>query len=280
MKLSALLPLLLFLSTANPAAAAISPSAALPTLGGIALGSTLPAVVRVAGMPRAVLTTDVGHIFTWESARTGKMRLTFDDDGVARMIDNLPIETSKPKFIVRSEPPQVVAFGELSIEQSDAKFSALADFSGLGKFPDTGAPAAFRAYRLSPATELVLLFDGNQILREAVLGQRAQLARSGLLPGAPEAQGPQYSAPALRRQGSSDYPRTAREGDAILRIAVDKKGVVSEVIVAVSSGDPTLDSAAVAAAKQDLFAPARLDNIPVSAFVFHKEEFRILPQSH
>ncbi len=280
MKPASLLCALLFFGTINPAMAADSPAAAVPALGGIALGSTLPAVVRVAGLPSTVVTTDVGHVFTWVSARTGQMRLTFDDDGVVRVIDDLPIQSRKPTFMVQTEPPQVVTFGELSIEQSEAKLSALADFSGVGKFPDTGAEAAFRAYKLAPTTELVLLFDDNHILREAILGQRAQLAHNGLLPGAPEAKGPQYAAPVLRHQGSSDYPPSAREGDAILRIAVDKKGGVGNVTVVVSSGDARLDSAAVTAAKQDLFTPARLNNIPVSAFVFHKEEFRILPPSH
>ncbi len=271
--------LLLLLST-SPAALADPTVAASPSLGGIALGSALPAVIRTAGIPAAVLTTDVGHVFTWENVKTGKMRLTFDDDGVVRMIDDLPAQGRNPNFIVQATPPQVVTFGELSIAQSDSKLSSLADFSGTGKFPDTGDQAAFRTYKLAPATELVLLFDANQLLREAILGQRASLARNGLLPGAAETKGPQYAAPVLKHQGSSDYPRTAHEGDAILRINVDKKGAVENVVVVVSSGDPSLDTAAVAAAKQDVFTPARLDNIPVSAFVFHKEAFRILPPSH
>ncbi|MDQ6933229.1 MAG: TonB family protein [Candidatus Eremiobacteraeota bacterium] len=280
MKLRWLLSVPLFVSVCAAAPASDSPAAAIPPLGTIPLGSTLPAVVRVAGLPSTVLSTDVGHVFTWNNPRTGQLRLTFDDDGVVRMIDDLPIRDGAPKFTVPTDPPQVVAFGKLSEDQSDVQFSSLADFSGLGKFPDTGAEAAFRAYKLSPATELILLFDGQRILREAILGRRASLARSGLLPGAPEATGPRYSAPILTQQGSSEYPRTAREGDAILRIAVDKKGTVSNVTVVVSSGDTSLDDAAVAAAKQDVFTPARVDNIPVSAFVFHKEEFRILPPSH
>ncbi|MBC5829440.1 MAG: TonB family protein [Candidatus Eremiobacteraeota bacterium] len=280
MKLHWQLSVLLFIGACAAARASDSHAAAIPSLGAIPLGYTLPAVVRVAGLPSTVLTTDVGHVFTWSNPRTGKMRLTFDDDGVVRMIDDLPTHDSAPKFTVPTDPPQVVAFGELSEDQSDVKFSSLADFSGVGKFPDTGAEAAFRAYKLSAATELILLFDHERILREAILGQRASLARSGLLPGAPEANGPQYSAPILTHQGSSDYPRTAREGDAILRIAVDKKGAVDKVMIVVSSGDPSLDNAAVAAAKEDVFTPARVDNIPVSAFVFHKEEFRILPSAH
>ncbi|MDQ6826860.1 MAG: energy transducer TonB, partial [Candidatus Eremiobacteraeota bacterium] len=210
------------------------------SLGGIALGSSFITAVRAHGLPSTVLTSDVGHIFTWEDSKTKKLRLTVDDDGIVRMIDVLPVDSANPSFTVPSDPPLHVAFGKFTVEQSEEKLSSFADFSGVGAFPDTGAKAEFRAYKLAPQIELMLLFDNGNILREALLGQRSTLALNGLLPGV-QIKAPHFSAPVLQHEGSADYPRTRHQGDAILRIAVDTKGKVIDTLIVVSTGDRELD---------------------------------------
>lgn len=240
------------------------------------LGESVAQVIATEGSP-AVVSTDVGHVWTWEKAGD-KVRLTTDDDGAVRMIDVLPAANDHFALTLPTVPAKTIAFGLLTLDQADASLSALADFSGAGSFPDTGAKADFRAYKLTPHQEAVLLFDdATRQLTEAFYGERSFLARSGLLPGTPESNAPHYTAPVLQHEGNADYPHTVKEGDAFLRVSVDKNGAVAEATIFVTSGDPQLDRAAVVSAKHDIFAPARIDSAPVSAVVFVREEFRQLP---
>jgi len=240
------------------------------------LGESVTKVIDAEGSPR-VVSTDVGHVWTWEKAGD-KIRLTTDDDGVVRMIDLLPAANDHFALKLPSIPAPTIAFGVLTVEQADANLAAIADFSGAGTFPDTGAKADFRAYRLTPHQDAVFLFDdATKELSEIFYGERDFLARSGLMPGAPESNTPRYTAPVLQHEGNADYPPTLKEGDAFLRLSVEKGGTVSNATVFVTSGDPRLDLAAVVSAKHDIFTPAKFNGSPVSAIVFVREEFRQLP---
>ena len=67
--------------------------------------------------------------------------------------------------------------------------------------------------------------------------------------------------PRPKRNIKPDYPKGARQrgeqGDVILEIRVNPEGAVDDVKVAVSSGFPELDEAAVRAARAAKFSPAR-----------------------
>lgn len=69
--------------------------------------------------------------------------------------------------------------------------------------------------------------------------------------------------PQLLKQVAPLYPEKARkngwEGMTVLKIIVDQKGKVSDVTVLKSSGHRVLDRAAIAAARQFVFAPGQKD---------------------
>jgi protein TonB len=66
------------------------------------------------------------------------------------------------------------------------------------------------------------------------------------------------------------------EGDVVLRLFIDSTGhlVPESSRVGESSGYPTLDSAALAGAKQLRYAPARRRGFPVAAAFLQRIEFR------
>jgi len=256
------------------AATASTPPPASPfAYQGLRLGDSVAKMIAREGPPN-VNTTDVGHVWSWDKGGD-RIRLTTDDDGVVRMIDILPAQSDHLALKLPAVPSRTVTFGTLTADASDTQLGMTADFSGSGNFPDSGAKAEFRAYRLAGNEDAVLLFDDqSKRLAEVFYGDRQFLARSGLLPAAPENAAPRYSAPVLQHEGNADYPPTIREGDAFLRVSVDKRGTVANAEIFVTSGDPQLDRAAIVSAKHDVFTPASLAGTPVDAVVFVRQEFR------
>ncbi|MBV9277035.1 MAG: TonB family protein, partial [Candidatus Eremiobacteraeota bacterium] len=168
-------------------------------------------------------------------------------------------------------------FGMLRADEADTQLGMAADVKGSGNFPDSGARADFLAYPLNANQSAVLLFDdATKRLTEIFYGDRAFLARSGLLSDSSTDSGGHFSAPVLQHEGAADYPPTVKQGDAFLRLSVDTHGAVANAEVFVSSGDPQLDRAALVSARHDVFAPGTLAGSPVEAIVFVREEFRQL----
>ncbi|MBR2938933.1 MAG: TonB family protein, partial [Kiritimatiellae bacterium] len=85
--------------------------------------------------------------------------------------------------------------------------------------------------------------------------------------------------PRPRRTIRPDYPAEARrrgiEGETTLELTVDAAGSVSSVTVAVSSGHPELDVAAVRAVKAAEFTPAQSGGSPVESSARLKLVFRL-----
>ena len=237
------------------------------------LGVSVAKLIAAHGAPE-VVTTDVGQVWTWDGP--DKVRVTTDDNGIVRILDLVPDPKDDATFTVpATKPPLYLAFGTLTLAAADRGLASLFDSRGRATLPDSGAKADFRAYALSPALELVLLFDDkSHALNEAFYGERLFLARGGVLPSSIAQPGPRFTAPTIVHQGAADYPHTRHQGDAYVRIAVDKTGAVSDATIFLSSGDADLDKAAIASAKADTFVPAKLGETPVSSIVFHKEQFR------
>ena len=94
--------------------------------------------------------------------------------------------------------------------------------------------------------------------------------------------GPEIEGPSLRTaQGAVEYPyemwNRGVEGTTTVRVLVNEAGGVDSATVAVSSGVPTLDSAAVTGALRMEFEPARRDGAPVRVWTripihFEREE--------
>lgn len=243
----------------------------------LSLGVSVAALIKSHGPPN-VVTTDVGHIWTWDSA-AGKVRVSTDDDGIVHLFDVLPSPKKPVSFALPGTPPLLLNFGLMTAAQADIQYKSLAFFSANTVFPDSAAKAVARGLRIGPLTEAVMLFDdASQTLREVSYGEQTYLARAGFLP--PNSVDPspaKITAPVLVHQGSSDYPATKIEGDTFVRIVVDQTGKVSGATVFATAGDINLDRAAIASAKSYTFKPATKDGVPVASIFFHKEPFRTVP---
>ena len=85
--------------------------------------------------------------------------------------------------------------------------------------------------------------------------------------------------PQPKRNIRPDYPKGARQrgeqGDVVVEIRINAKGTVDDVAVAVSSGFPELDEAAVKAAKAAKFSPARSGHDAVASTARLKLSFKL-----
>ena len=85
--------------------------------------------------------------------------------------------------------------------------------------------------------------------------------------------------PLLVWEKKPEYPATAlndkAEGLVETQLYIDKQGAVSKVVIVQSSGREDLDNAAVEAARQYRFKPARLNGAPVSSMVMIPFQFRL-----
>ena len=85
--------------------------------------------------------------------------------------------------------------------------------------------------------------------------------------------------PRPRQNIKPDYPKSARErgeqGDVMLEISVDGKGVVDGEVVVSSSGFAELDEAAVRAARRARFSPAKAGGRSVASRARLKLEFKL-----
>ncbi|MBV9270986.1 MAG: TonB family protein [Candidatus Eremiobacteraeota bacterium] len=241
-------------------------SQAAPVGEGIGLDLPVATAIRARGNA-AIRTTDIGHVWSWESGE-GAVRAVTDDDGVVRMIDVAPSTGRSVRFAPL--PHADLYFNVLPIDDADRVVGRSAIFTSATRLPDNQQPAIARGYQLG-SRELVLLFDAqHRILREAFFGDRDELARGGLVPGAHVAHA--YVAPTLKRPGGADYAADA-QGVAYVRISVGKDGKVTHASIYVSSGNPQLDRIAIANAMGAVFTPAELDGHPAPAVYFHREDF-------
>jgi TonB family protein len=265
------------LSLASALTIAIAATPARPFgFSDLALGQPVAKLIKAHGSAE-VETTDVGHVWTWDMGGD-KVRVTTDDDGIVHLYDVLPSPKAAVTFPLPATPPLLLDFGGMTAGEAQGRLASIADFSAIATFPDTGAKADVQAYTITPATEAILFFeDSDKTLRESFYGERAYLVRDGLVPPAASASKPHFTAPVLVHAGAADYPSVRAQGDAYIRMSVDKNGGVSDASVYISSGDIDLDRAAVAGARMYTFKPATQDGTPVSAVFFHKELFRRLP---
>lgn len=236
-----------------------------------AVGTSIIAAIRTAGIPTAVNSNDTGHLWSWENAGAATRAIT-DDAGVIRMVD---VRKDGATIDINLQPVLHIVLGRTTLAQVDGALHSYADYAARGMLPDHSAKAQVFSFRTSERRELVLFFDeAGKTAQELVYGERGMVARAGLLPGANDAtQILVYHAPVMRKGSVVEYPRTASSGAAILKLAIDKKGGVSAVSLFVSSGDQALDDAAKNAALKETYTPAQLAGKPVDAIIFRDERF-------
>ena len=89
----------------------------------------------------------------------------------------------------------------------------------------------------------------------------------------------QAALPVYRQNKQPPYPVMAKrrgyEGELLLKVLVNTKGMVSEIGIKQSSGHPSLDTAALTTVKNWLFTPATVGGRPVSMWVNVPIEFRL-----
>lgn len=208
-----------------------------------ALAAPVAALVRRCGAPARVASRDDGHHFT------------FFDDGAT--VDAL---VDPDRELVRALDVQA------SAPQTLRTFAAEA---GGAVLPDTDfAFATSRAYRLDVAHELVLVFDTTmERLTRVAVGERTALVRLGVVP-LPVDQPPfPYTAPVLKHSALADG--TGAQA-TVVRIDVDRTGIVRNVAVVVAGADPAFDATLAARLGDDTYVPARLSGRPIAGSVFRE----------
>ena len=222
-----------------------------------ALAAPVAALVRRCGAPARVESRDDGNHFTFTGEGTSADVLVDPDRNVVQAVD------------VRAGAPQIMsteidgrtwafAFGSYALAQADAELADVADH----------ASGTSRAYRLGAARELVLGFDpATKCLTRVTIGARATLTRLGLLPQPIDRPPFPYVAPVLTYTAFHDDGRGAT---TVVRLDVDRFGIVRTVAVVVPSTDPAFDATLAARLGADVYVPARLGGRPIGAGVFRE----------
>lgn len=222
-----------------------------------ALAAPVAALVRQCGAPVRVASRDDGNHFTFLDDGATVDALVDPDRDLVRALDihgNAPLNVT----LDVGGTARRFAFGSYALARADAELTSVADY----------AFAANRAYRLDDERELVLGFDpATGCLARVAVGERVTLARLGVLP-LPIDQPPfPYSAPVLKHTA---LPDAAGARTTIVRLDVDRFGIVRKVVVVVPSGDPAFDAALARRLGYDSYAPARLAGRPIAAGVFRE----------
>ncbi|MDP9111974.1 MAG: energy transducer TonB, partial [Candidatus Eremiobacteraeota bacterium] len=239
----------------------------------ISLGTPASALTRaMRGDPPTVVTTDVGHIWTFDRPSRGLIRISTDDAGATEAVEVAGAESMPLRLSLPGHQPLSLAFGRSTPQSSSEQLKPYTDFTASTTLPQNNAPARALAYSLPGRDELILFFDAKTaLLRDAFYGRRDALKREGLIPANRPDQGA-FKAPVLSKLGGADYASPG-QGTAFLRILVDERGGVRQAEVYISSGDAQLDRIAVAAATHDTFLPATRSGSAVPSVYFTRVDF-------
>jgi hypothetical protein len=217
----------------------------------------LAALVRAYGSPVSVATKDDGqHVFFGEGASS--LEAIVDDDATVHAFDvALPAGTRYPIDV--DGVAHTLTFGTTTSLGARNELAADAETEGPN----------FRVFRRGPVSDFVLVFDAKtSLLTHVVVGDRATLLRLGYLtdPRPTQAQFP-FTAPKLKHSGVTDGSGAAA---TVLRIDLDRGGVVRKVSVIVPSGDDVYDTQLVARLGTDAYEPAKLSGRPIGGSVLRE----------
>ena len=215
------------------------------------------ALVRAYGVPVSVASRDDGQRFVFADG-PATVTAVVDDEATIHAVDvALPAGTSYTLSL--EGKPHRLTFGATT---------SLAARDELAADAETEGPS-FRVFRLAADTDAVLVFDpATSTLTRVVLGDRGALLRLGYLtdPQPVQERFP-YAAPKLRR---SDVPDGSGAKATVLRLDLDRGGVVRTVAVVVPSGDAAFDDALVKRLSSDAYAPAKLGGRAIGASVYRE----------
>lgn len=239
---------------------AVTPlSAGAQAIGATALvGSNVGVAVRAYGVPTSVASHSDGHHFIFDAGGVALDTIVDAEGGVIRAIDLCA--TVPATFTVDLDgKPRTFAFGTYTMKQADADLATVADYS----------LDAMRLYRISQVRELVLGFDKTTgALQRAVAGDRTAIVRLGLVPNEPVEKAFPYVAPVLQ------HSALAKDGTGsqatVVRIDIDRLGVIKTIDVVIPSGDAVFDSGLAKKLASDDYRPAKLGVRPIASSVYRE----------
>jgi hypothetical protein len=217
----------------------------------------LAALVRAYGAPVSVATRDDGQHVTFGDA-AGSVVAIVDDDATIHAVD-LTFPAGTRYAIDVQGKSHTLTFGTTT---------SLAARDELAADAETEGPN-FRVFRRSGDSDVVLAFDPKtSALVHVVAGDRATLLRLGYLadPTPTQTRFP-FSAPVLRH---SDVADGTGARATVVRLDLDRSGIVRKVSVMIPSDDKAFDDQLVARISHDAYAPAKLGGRPIGASVWRE----------
>jgi len=222
-----------------------------------ALAAPVAALVRRCGAPAHVSSRNDGNHFTFSDDGATVDALVDPDAAAVRALD-VYAESPAAIDVAIDGVTRTFAFGSYDLVHADADLTGAADYSfGNG-----------RAYRLDATHELVLTFGpGTKKLTRLSIGERLTLERMKLLPEQIDRRPFTYVAPVAKQIA---VPDGSGAQATIVRVDVDRFGIVRTVTVIVPSDDPVFDAKLSARLDDDSYEPAMLANRAVPASVFRE----------
>lgn len=222
-----------------------------------ALDAPVAALIERCGTPVAVASRDDGAHFLFRSGATRVDAIVDVDKGNVRALDISAPAGERFTFPVDGTP-RAFTFGTLTQAQAQASLAAETEYTQA----DGGA------FQPDPAHELVLLFDrADHTLAHLFVGDGGAMGQLQSIPRPPGRAPFPFTAPVLKH--------TAVHGETgsrttIVRLDVDKFGIVRGVTVVAPSTDGAYDDGLKARLSNDKYAPATLSGRPVGGSVYRE----------
>lgn len=215
------------------------------------------ALVRAYGVPASVASRDDGQRFVFADG-PASVTAVVDDEATIHAVD-VALPAGTPYTVELEGKAHRLTFGVTTSLAARDELAADAENEG----------ASFRVFRLGSGSDVVLVFEpATNTLTRVVLGDRGALLRLGYLtdPQPLQERFP-YAAPKLRR---SDVPEGSGPKATVLRLDLDRGGVVRKVAVVVPSGDAAFDDELARRLGSDAYAPAKLGGRAIGASVYRE----------
>jgi hypothetical protein len=217
----------------------------------------LAALVRAYGPPSSVATRDDGQHIVFADGGASVTAIV-DDDSTIHAIDlTFPAGTTYALDV--DGTTYRFTFGTTTSISARDLLAADAETEG----------ANFRVFRRGEDEVFVLSFDAKtSTLAHLLIGDRATLLRLGYVRDpVPDQPRFPFVAPVLRHTavGDGSGPKAT-----VLRLDLDRAGVVRNVAVIVGSADPSFDQQLVAQVGHDSYAPAKLGGRAIGSSVFRE----------
>ncbi len=227
-----------------------------PAVAGL-LHRPVATLVRAYGAPTSVATRDDGQHVTFADGGASVSAIV-DDDATIHAVD-LAFPAGTAYALDVQGKMHTVTFGTTTSLGARDELAADAETEG----------AHFRVFRRSGDSGIVLVFDSkSSTLTHVIAGDRATLLRLGYLadPMPTQTRFP-FTAPVLKH---SDVSEGSGARATVVRLDLDRGGVVRKVSVVIASDDKAFDDQLVARVSHDAYAPAKLGGRAIGASVWRE----------